>query len=342
MASKRSEFVRLMMDFDFGRAEWADAARGSLVTAAIFLSLAFTGNVEVVLPISIGAVFAAVAESGLPFGRRWRTMLWTTAWLMVALLAGIAVSASAPLTIALTVPVAFVCGAIGFLGPRAAVTGLLSLVVFAAYAGAPLSISTAPKEAALLGLGGVIQTAVCVLVGVIRHRGQFSAMDPVQHPRVAELRTTQLAFLRHGARLSIVMVAATAISELATLPHAYWLPVAVAWMAKPDRHGTVDRVVQRVAGTALGVVIIGLPGWLLGTGTVFYVIFALLGSTVAIAFIWVNYHIGVAGVTIWLLAIIGLDGSPLGEDIFLRIGFTVFGALLVLLGTFIIRDRTVH
>lgn len=342
MAKKGSAFVRLMMDFDFSRAEWFDAARGSLVTAAIFLVLALTGNTDDILPLSLGAVLVAVAESGLPFGRRWRTMLWTTVWLMVALLVGVAVSASPLLTIAITVPVAFICGAVGYLGPRAAVAGLLSLVVFAAYAGAPISIDTAPKEVALLGLGGLLQTAVCVIVGVIRHRGSLRATDEVHHARPTVLRTTQQAFLRHGVRLAVVMGVATAISELVSVPHAYWLPVAVAWMTRPDRDGTVSRVVQRLAGTALGVVIIGVPGWILGTGPAFYIVFALIGSTIAIAFVWVNYHIGVAGITIWLLAIIGLDGSPLGEDIFLRIGLTVCGALLVLLGTYIWRDRTVH
>jgi hypothetical protein len=44
--------------------------------------------------------------------------------------------------------------------------------------------------------------------------------------------------------------------------------------------------------------------------------------------------------TIWVLAMIGLAGDPLGEDIALRMGLTVIGALLVYLGTFLWRVRS--
>lgn len=334
---QRSGFVRLLLDFDLSHAEWWDAFRGTAVAAGILLVLVSTGNTELVLPMSVGAVFVAVAEAGQQFGRRWRTMLWTTLWLMVAMFTGVTVSDSVPLTILITAPVALVCGAVGYLGPRAAVAGMLSLVVFAAYAGIPTSVANAPREAALLGLGGVIQTLACVVIGVIRHRGWPHDTHPVQHPSIRELTTGQKSFLRHGVRLAILMTIATLISELWGIPHAYWLPVAVAWVTKPDRNGTVTRIIQRIAGTALGVLLIGIPGLFLVTDTAFYAAFAIVGSGIAIALVWVNYHIAVSGVTIWVLAIVGLASDPLGEDIVLRLGLTVGAGLLVYLGTFLWR-----
>ncbi|MFM8514876.1 MAG: FUSC family protein [Actinomycetota bacterium] len=342
MASERPTIRRSLVQFDFSRAEWADAIRGTAVASVILVVLVAIGRMDLVLPVSIGAVFTAVAESGLPFGRRWRTMLWTTLWLMVAMALAVTISGSILLTIVLTVPVALVCGAVGYLGPRAAITGMLSLVVFAAYAGIPMQAAQAPSEALLMGLGGLIQTFACMVMGVIRHRGKIPPLDPVHHPSVRTLRTEQQAFLRHGIRLAILMVIATTVSELWSIPHAYWLPVAVAWMTKPDRNGTVTRVVQRVAGTALGVAIIGLPGWLLGTSSTFYVLFAIIGSTIAIAFIWVNYDVGVSGVTIWILAMIGFAHDPLDEDLALRLGLTVAAALLVYIGTFLWRLKPLH
>jgi len=339
VAGKRTGFIDLLVESDFSRADWFDAIRGSLVVAILFIGLATTGNVGIILPMSMGAVFVAVAEAGLPFGRRWRTMLWTTLWLMVAVLVAASLSDSWLLIVAITAPVAFVCGAVGYLGPRAAITGMLALVVFAGFAGFPVALDNAPREAALIGLGGLIQTVVCVLIGIVRHRGDLHALDTVHHPSVSSLRTDQQAFLRHGIRLAIVMTIATTISELASFPHAYWLPVAVAWMTRPDRKGTVDRVIQRLMGTGLGVILIGVPGWLLGTSPNFYIVFALIGATVAIAFIWVNYNIGVAGVTIWLLAVIGLAGGPFGEDITIRLGLTVGAAILVLAGTLLVRGK---
>lgn len=337
--AQRPGFVRLMVDFDFSRAEWWDAIRGTAVATAILLVLVPSGRMDLALPLSIGAVFVAVAESGQQLGRRWRTMLWTTLWLMVAMLVGVTVSDWVPVTILITAPVALVCGAVGYLGPRAAVAGMLSLVVFAAYAGIPTNVDNAPREAALIGLGGLLQTLVCVVVGFLKNRGQFLASPRVQHPHPRELWTDQRPFLKHGIRLAILMTIATLISELWHIPHAYWLPVAVAWVTKPDRGGTVNRVIQRVVGTALGVVIIGIPGLLFATDTTFYVVFAIIGSAIAIAFVWVNYNIGVSGVTIWILAIIGLSGDPLGEDIALRLGLTVGAAILVYLGTFLWRTK---
>lgn len=341
-ASPRPSVGRMMLEFDSSRADWWDALRGTAVATAILLVLAPAGRMDLVLPMSIGAVFVAVAEAGLPFGRRWRTMLWTTLWLMVAMGIAVTISDSVILTILVTIPVAFVCGAIGYLGPRAAIAGLLSLVVFAAYAGIPMPAVNAPREAALIGLGGLLQTCICVLIGVIRHRGRLPRLEPVHHPKVRELRTGQVLFLRHGVRLAILMVVATTLSELWRIPHAYWIPVAVAWMTKPDRDGTVTRVYQRVAGTALGVLIIGIPSFLLPTTITYYVIFAILGSTIAIAFVWVSYPLGVSGVTVWILAIIGLSGDPLTEDMGLRLGLTVLGAGLVYAGTLLWRSRGLH
>ena len=83
------------------------------------------------------------------------------------------------------------------------------------------------------------------------------------------------------------MFVATAISELLAIPHAYWIPVTVAWITKPDHDGTVTRVIQRVIGTALGLLIIGLPSLVLETTTMYYAVFAILGSAVAISFVWI-------------------------------------------------------
>lgn len=337
--AQRPGLVRLMVDFDFSRAEWWDALRGTTVATVILVTLVATGRVDMALPMSIGAVFVAVAESGQQIGRRWRTMLWTTLWLMVVMAVGVTFSDSVSLTILITAPVALVCGAVGYLGPRAAIAGMLSLVVFAAYAGIPTNVDNAPREAVLIGLGGLIQTLACVVVGLLRNRGRLPGSPPVHHPSVRELWTDQSPFLRHGFRLAILMAIATLISELWNIPHAYWLPVAVAWVTKPDKDGTVARVIQRVVGTALGGLIIGIPGLFLNTDTTFYVIFALIGSTIAIAFVWVNYHIGVSGMTIWVLAIIGLAGDPLGEDIALLLGLTAAAAVLVYLGTFLWRTE---
>ncbi len=73
-----------LLAFDFTGFDWRDALRGALVTALITSVAVVQGDLRTVIPLSIGAVFAAVAEAGQPFGKQWRTMLGATAALKLA------------------------------------------------------------------------------------------------------------------------------------------------------------------------------------------------------------------------------------------------------------------
>lgn len=327
-SSQRS--LSSLIAFDFSTSDWRDATRGALVTATVALIPVVQGRPDLAVPLSIGAVFAAVSEAGQPFGSRWRTMLWTTAALMGAAFLGQSLSESTLLAIVVTAPVAFLAGSIGSFGRRAAVGGLLTLVLFSIYVGVPVPLQDAPSTALLVGLGGFVQTVATVAMGLARHQHRQQQPD-----NSGNTQRWQRIFVVHGVRLAVVMVIATSISESLSLPHPYWLPMSVAWMSRPDRDGTVDRVLHRLTGTVVGLLITAALSVAFNPSTLGFLAISLIGAAVAISFIWVNYAVAVAGVTMWIIAIFAMVGDPVVSTMDMRFVATVAAAILVLAGALV-------
>jgi len=335
MGAARDRIGSLLV-FDFTDFDWRDALRGALVTALITSVPVVQGDLRTAIPLSIGAVFAAVAEAGQPFGKRWRTMLGTTAALMLAGYLGSLLSSAVLLAIVVTAPVAFACGLLGALGKRAAVGGLLALVIFSIYAGIPVPMADAAPTAALLGLGGFIQTLVTVAMGIARgqHRDPLPKEDAATTPLLRKLNNP--IFLTHAIRLAIVMTLATAISENFAIPHPYWLPMSVAWMSKPDHDGTIDRVLHRLVGTVAGLLATAAIVLAVQPDDAGFLVLSLAGAAIAIAFIWANYAVAVAGVTIWVVSLFGMVGDPVVTTVDIRLLATVAAAVLVIAAVWLI------
>ena len=60
----------------------AAGIRVGLVIAVLVASCIHIDNPFLALPLAFGALASGLSEAGEEFGRRWRTMLWTTLWLM--------------------------------------------------------------------------------------------------------------------------------------------------------------------------------------------------------------------------------------------------------------------
>lgn len=325
-----------LLTFDFALFDWRDALRGALVTAAITSVPVIQGDVKAAIPLSIGAVFAAVAEAGQPFGQRWRTMLGTTAALMAAVYLGSVLSEATLLAIVITAPIAFICGLAGAIGKRAAVGGLLALVIFSIYVGIPVSMADAAPTAALLGIGGLIQTIVTVMMGLIRGKHRIAVSAVAATSTTLRAKIGNPLFLTHATRLAIIMTIATAVSENFNIPHPYWLPMSVAWMSKPDHDGTVDRVTHRLVGTVLGLLVTAGIVFASRPGDYGFLVLSLVGAAIAIAFIWANYAVAVAGVTIWVVSLFGMVGDPVVTTVSVRLLATVAAAILVIAAIWLI------
>lgn len=104
-------------------------------------------------------------------------------------------------------------------------------------------------------------------------------------------------------------------------------------MSKPDLEGTVVRVIHRLAGTVIGIAVIGLLVVVVRPSANGFAIIAVLGAAVTVAFIWVNYAAAVTGVTVWVMSLFAIVGDPVAETMGLRLAPTIAAAALVLIAS---------
>ncbi len=321
-------------EIDRNRVTWRGPLRGGLVALALAGFAVGIGRPDDATPLVIGAVFTALADAGDVPGRRWRTMLLTTAWVCVGAALG-GLSADIGWWQLLYLPaIAWTAGFAGAAGPRAALAGVLALVVFTVSDAAPMTMHVAERNVALVGLGGLVMTLVTIIPAIIRQPSLLAvALEP--GPSVLSRLRPHLTydddFVRHGLRLALALTVATIIGRLSGWPHEFWIPMTVAWTTRPAFDGTVSRVIQRVIGTVLGIVagVIVIEGLHLGSWGL--AVLVAIATFLALAFIWANYPIAVIGITVLVISLLGMMGDPVGSTAVIRIIATVVACVISLL-----------
>jgi len=107
--------------------------------------------------------------------------------------------------------------------------------------------------------------------------------------------------------------------------------MTVAWISRPDRDGTVEKVTLRVAGTLLGVVIAGALIGLTPATSAESIVMVAIAAYVVLAFLVPNYAIAVAGITVFVFFLFHIVGYPMDGSIHARIASTFIAAALVLI-----------
>jgi uncharacterized membrane protein YccC len=135
--------------------------------------------------------------------------------------------------------------------------------------------------------------------------------------------------LRHGIRLAATITIATVIARVLDLPHAYWLPLTVAWVSKPALADTTSKLAARTVGTIIGVVMIASllelmhpPAWL-------QVIVLGISAAMVIAFMAPNYTLTVIGMTMYVFLLFHLAGESVTSSFLSRTAATIMGAAVV-------------
>jgi uncharacterized membrane protein YccC len=325
-----------------GKIVWKMPLRSSIVIVLLLAAFLAAGRPMEAIPVAIGALFASVADVGEHVGHRWRTMLWTTMWLMIACATGDAVSDFRIILFVASAAAALLAGFAGAIGTRASLIGVLSLVVFTIFAGTPEVPWEFVPNALLMGLGGVVQTAVTCIPPLIRNRQLIHKPDDAGFvlPRMREHLHAKDPFVRHAVRLAIAILAATVIEFVIQHPHAYWIPMTVAWVARPDHNGTVSKVAARMIGTLIGLVLVAATIWAFGWSEVGIVLIIGGGSMLALAFIWANYAIAVAGVTTFVIALFSLIGDPVRATLPIRALDTFIAGVITVAASYIWRDTS--
>jgi len=159
-------------------------------------------------------------------------------------------------------------------------------------------------------------------------------VNPPILPRLREHWRAGDPVREHAIRLCLAFGIANLVAIVIDVPHAYWFPMTVAWVTKPDLSGTVTRVFMRVSGTLVGILVTGLFIILAkGAGLEVVVSIAAIGlaTYLVIGYIWANYPVAVIGITTFVLMFEHLDGSNPEDDVIARIAFTVLAGVWVLL-----------
>lgn len=170
--------------------------------------------------------------------------------------------------------------------------------------------------------------------------GRRASLEPPPIPRIPVvplLREHWKAgdpIREHAIRLCLAFGLANLFAVWSTIPHAYWLPMTVAWVTKPDLSGTVTRVFMRVMGTLIGIVATGIFIVLaeqFNAEVVVSIVAIGVATYLAIGYIWANYPVAVVGITIFVLMFANLAGAKATTDVIARVGFTVLAGVWVLL-----------
>ncbi len=136
-------------------------------------------------------------------------------------------------------------------------------------------------------------------------------------------------FLRHAVRLSMCIAAAVTIGYFAHFPHSYWIAVTVAWISKPGAGDTTIRVIARVAGTMLGIVVVIVVAWAIPLYAWDTVPLIGLAVVVVVGFLVPNYAIAMVGFTTFILLVFSLSGDPVDATSLDRLVATLIGGAIV-------------
>jgi len=329
--SRHNSFVLRLPATDIALINRPAAIRVGLVIGVLVAFCLLIDNRFLALPLAFGALASGLSEAGEEFGRRWRTMLWTTLWLMTSVAVAGVLSDHLVIGLVGTAIVGLIAGYSGTAGPRAGIGGLLALVVFTVFLGIPDTPLGAIDNALAVGLGGVIQAIVTVAVGIATHPRELGLTVQKVPPLWRQIKPHFIwndRFTRHALRLSVTVTLATVISHLGDLPDTYWLPMTVAWMTKPDHDGTTTRILQRILGTLIGLLLMAFLFDVLHVHSHWTPVITMLAAALTVAYMNANYAVAVVGVTSFVVPLLIMSGQPSGETLLLRLCATVLAGVL--------------
>ena len=138
------------------------------------------------------------------------------------------------------------------------------------------------------------------------------------------------AACRHAVRLAVCVLAGDAIARAFELRRAYWLPMTIAIVLKPDFTATFSRGVLRLAGTFAGLVFATALVHVLPPGNAPQIVSVAVLMFVVRCYGGANYGILATSVTALVVFLIALSGVNAKEVIAARAVNTVIGGAIAL------------
>ena len=322
---------------DFSVFEHLRPIRSALVLLAVLSVTYQIADVRALLPIGIGLLFAAIADRGVSLRRRLTSMSAATIAITIGTCIGCLVSDNQVLHITIGGVAGLVCGLAGLASIPSMTAGVLGLVVFTIFSGSPIDLLDLKANTFLMLLGACLMIASVGAEFAIRAARHAIPAAEGEMPGDSVWARTRIhlhwndQFVLHSIRLGIVIMVATTLEEVLAFPHSYWIPMTVAWISRPDRDGTVEKVTLRVVGTLVGVVVAGALMGLTSAGSAESLALIALSSYVVLAFLAPNYAVAVTGITVFVFFLFHLVGYPMDGSIEARVASTLIAAALVLI-----------
>ncbi len=148
---------------DWAATRWLGPLRVALITGGLAFAAVELVGAEAAFPLAIGAVLAGVCDPKGDIDERLRGMGLTAISVAAAAALGIVISDSFPIQLAVTALAAALCGYVGLAGPKAAVAGMLTLVILVVFSGTPDPIGAALPSAGWMLLGSTVMILSVIL-----------------------------------------------------------------------------------------------------------------------------------------------------------------------------------
>lgn len=319
---------------------WARPLATAIIAATITFACIQLDQASMGIPLVIGTVFVGLANSGARPSHQIKGMAWCLLWATLATLSGGLAATLDMAQIPIVMVMALVAGFAGALGKRGSLIGVLSLVLYVVFSGAPDTDRTAITSAVFLALGGFVQLIIggAIALAFDRRQALTEQVGEVSRSMIERLKEhgkRDDQFARHALRLAVAVGVATVIAQGTGWPHEYWIPMTVVWMSRPDKNGTSTRVLERTLGTFFGIGASLFFLDLIGTGGILIPLYIFIGSLVALAFINANYPIAVGGITLIVITLFTFDGEPLSETVPYRVVCTLIAAVVTIAASFL-------
>ncbi|PKF63708.1 TIGR01666 family membrane protein [Psychromonas sp. psych-6C06] len=143
---------------------------------------------------------------------------------------------------------------------------------------------------------------------------------------------------KHAVRISVSLALAFVVQQSFQLEHGFWLLLTVLFVCQPSFSETRKRLIQRILGTLLGLVI-GYPILLLVDNIALQVFFMIASAFFFFNYLRTNYALAVIFITLFVMFVFNLLTGTGIEILPARIIETLFGGILSVLAiTFIFPD----
>ncbi|GLS91618.1 TIGR01666 family membrane protein [Psychromonas marina] len=110
---------------------------------------------------------------------------------------------------------------------------------------------------------------------------------------------------KHAVRISISLLFAFVVQQSLQLDHGFWLLLTVLFVCQPSFSETRKRLIQRILGTLIGL-LIGYPVLLLVTDIPIQVLFMISSAFLFFNYLRTNYALGVVFITLFVMFVFNL------------------------------------